>query len=120
MADAGPSREKGNLRERVPRIDQERWRAIRPLCGLERSVLRRVHLAGDCRMRLILRSIWSNRPPGPNDYTDCAETRLLFPVALRLALVVTTFDGDSRASDRPGRCHHRPASSAVPVRRRRK
>src|ERR1700704_5092230 len=116
MADAGPSREKGNLPDRVPRIDEERWRAIRSLCSLERSVLRRVHLAGNCRMRRVLRPIRSNGPPGPNDYPDSAETRLLFPVALRLALVVATFVGDARASNWPGPCHHWPASSAVPVR----
>src|SRR3979411_167406 len=116
MANAGPSREKGNLRDRVPRIDEERWRAIRSLCSLERSVLRRVHLAGNCRMRCVLRSIRSNGSPGPNDYPDSAETRLLFPVALRLALLVTSFDGDSAPSVRPGGVHHRPVSSGVPVR----
>src|SRR5260370_29357144 len=116
MADAGPSREKSYLRGGVPSIDEERWRAFRPLCRLERSFLRRIHPAGRRRVRRVLRSLRSDGPPGPDDHPDGAETRLLFPVALRLALVVATFDGDARASDWPGPCHHRPASSAVPVR----
>src|SRR5580693_9642896 len=95
MAHAGPSREKNNLRNRIPRIDEEGWRAVRPLCRLERYVLRRVHPAGRRRVRRILRSVRSYRPPGPDDHPDGAETRLLLLVAVRFAVLPAACNGDA-------------------------
>ena len=47
---------------RISRTDQERWRAVRSLCHLERPVLRGVHPPGNRRMRALLRSIRADRP----------------------------------------------------------
>ena len=84
MADAGTPGQASNLREpNIIELTKKRWRAVRSLCGLERSVLRGFHPLGSRRMRGVLRSVRSDRPPGPDDHPDRAETGLLFPVALR-------------------------------------
>src|SRR5450432_699118 len=103
MADAWPAREKSNLRNRVPRIDEEGRRSVCPVRGMERSVLRGLHPNGSGRMRCVLWAIWTHGPPGPDDHSDRTETRLLLSVALRAALALATFDGNARASYWPGR-----------------
>src|SRR2546426_12107638 len=71
-------------------------------------------------MRGLLRSIRADRQAGSDYYSDRAEARLLFPVALRFALPAAAIDGDSRTPHWPGRGHPRIASPSVSVRRRRK
>ena len=118
MADARPPGEKSDVRNSVPRIDEERWRAVRSLCDLERSVLCRFHSIGSCCMRRVLWAVWSNRPPGSDNHPVGAETGLLFPVALRTTLAFATFVGDARASYWPGHRNRCSASSSILVGRR--
>src|SRR6266849_726955 len=120
MADAGKDCETGDLCRRISRTDKKRRRALLPLCHLERSVLRGVCAPGSRRLRGLLRPIWTDRPAGPDDYPDRAEARLLFPVALCLALVAPPVARDSSTSDRPGRGDHRVAPSSLSLGRRRK
>src|SRR6266436_7891426 len=96
MADAGTPRQKNNLRHRVSRINKKEWRAVRSLRGLERSVLRGFHPLGSGRMRSVLRSVRSYRPPGPDRNPDGAETRLLLFVAVRFAFILAALNGDAR------------------------
>src|SRR5438270_11031706 len=119
MADARPCREKGDLRERVSRVDEERWRAVRPLCCLERYVLCRFHFAGGRSMCGVLRPLRTNGPPGPHHHPDGAETRLLLPVVVCDTLALASFDGDARTSHRPSRCHHGSDAYSFPLGRRR-
>src|SRR6266481_4459912 len=80
MANAGQACEEGNLRKRVSRIDAEGRRSFRPLCGVERSILRRVYRVGGCHVRGVLRPVRTNRPAGPDDHPNGTKTRLLlFP-----------------------------------------
>src|SRR5229473_3499930 len=102
MANAGPPGQESNLRKRVPRIDTEGRRSFRPLCGLERSILRRVYRVGGCRLRRILRPVRTNRSTGPDDHPNGAKTRLLLLVAVCGAFVSASVDGDAGAAHRPG------------------
>src|SRR5712671_6953151 len=120
MADAGPHRQESNLRKAVPRIDAERRRSFRPLCGVERSVLRRVYGVGGCRLRRLLRPVWTNRSAGPHDHPNGTETRLLLLVVVRGAFVSASFDGDAGAAHRPGHRDRRVAASPISVWRGRK
>src|SRR6266568_2346034 len=101
MADARTSRQARNVRKRVSRIDEERWRALCSVCGMERSVLCRVHPLGSGRMRSVLRSVRSYRPPGPDHNPDGAETRLLLFVAVRFAVILAAFNGDASSPHWP-------------------
>jgi len=65
MADARTSRQARNVRERISSTHQKRWRALCSVCGLERSVLCRIHSDRSGRMRPVLWSVRSYRPPGP-------------------------------------------------------
>src|SRR5580704_9619225 len=120
MADARPPRKKGNLHERIPRVDETGWCSVRSLRDLERFVLRGIHSSGSRGMRCVLRSLRSNGPPGSDDYPDSTETGLLFPVALCFALAAASFDGNASTAHWSGTCHHRLAPSAFPFRRGRK
>src|SRR5437763_14108449 len=103
MADARPCREKGDLRERVSRVDEERWRAVRPLCCLERYVLCRFHFAGGRGMCGVLRPLRTNGPPGPHHHPDGAETRLLLNVVYYYIFVLASFYGTALSNPRPSR-----------------
>src|SRR6266849_1096730 len=117
MANAGQACEEGNLRKRVSRIDTEGWRSFRPLCGLERSILRRVYRVGGCRLRRVLRPVRANRSAGPDDHPNGTKTRLLLFVALRSAFFPASVDGDSSAAHRPGHRDRRVATPTISVRR---
>src|ERR1700676_3069253 len=113
MADARPPRKQGNVHERIPRVDEEGWCAIRSLCNLERFVLRGIHSSGRRDMRCVLRSLRSNGSPGSDDPPDSTETRLFFPVALCFALAAASFDGNACTSRWSGTGHHRLFSFSV-------
>src|SRR6202521_6286034 len=68
---------------------------------MERSVLCRFHPLGSGRMRSVLRSVRSYWPPGPDLNPDGAETRLLFFVALRFAVILAAFNGDASSPHWP-------------------
>src|SRR5262249_44092102 len=106
--------------QRVPRADQERWRSLRSLCRLEGYVLRGVHPSGGSGLRCLVRSIRAHWPAGPDDHPDRAETRLLFPVAVCLALTAATLDGNSRPPHWSRSGHPRIAPPSISLRRRRK
>src|SRR5258708_14618416 len=95
MADARTSRQARNVRKRISSTHKKRWRALCSVCGMERSVLCRFHPLGSGRMRSVLRSVRSYRPPGPDDHPDGAETRLLLFVAVRFAVLLSAFNGDA-------------------------
>src|SRR5882672_2706636 len=65
MANAGQACEEGNLRKRVSRIDTEGRRSFRPLCGVERSILRRVYRVGGCHVRGVLGPFGPTGQPDP-------------------------------------------------------
>src|SRR6267143_1215235 len=117
MANAGQACEEGNLRKRVSRIDTEGRRSFRPLCGVERSILRRVYRVGGCHVRGVLRPVPTNRPAGPDDHPNGTKTRLLLFVALRSAFFPASVDGDASSAHRPGHRDRRVASSPISVRR---
>src|SRR6266446_10543097 len=98
MANAGPPGQESNLRKRVPRIDTEGRRSFRPLCGVERSILRLVYRVGDCRVRGVLLPVRTNRPAGPDDHPNGTKTRLLLFVALRSAFFPASVDGDASSA----------------------
>src|ERR1700722_20385547 len=100
MADAGARRETCDVHERLPRVDEERWRALCPLRCLERHVLRGVHNPGGCRMCVLLRSIWADRQARSNHHPDCSQTGLLFPLALCFALTASAIARDAVPPDR--------------------
>src|SRR6267142_2270908 len=52
------------------------------------------------RMRSVLRSVRSYRPPGPDHNPDGAETRLLLFVAVRFAVIFAAFHGDASSPHR--------------------
>src|ERR1700730_4240097 len=120
MADARPPRKQGDLRERIPRVDEAGWCSVRSLRALERFVLRGIHPSGRRGMRCVLRSLRSNGPPGSDDYPDSTETGLLFPVALCFAVAAASFDGNASTSRWSGSFHPGLAPSAFHFRRRRK
>ena len=98
MADAGTHRETRNLRSRVSRTDQERWRAFRSLCRLERYVFRGLHPPGSRRVRVLLRSVWADRAARSDNHPDRTEARLLLPVALCPALAAPALARDTSPS----------------------
>src|SRR6266403_1822558 len=120
MADARTSREKSHLHRRVSRIDEERWGAVCSVCGMERSVLCRFHPLGSGRMRSVLRSVRSYRPPGPDDHPDGAETRLLLFVAVRSAVILAAFNGDASSPHWPRSRYRVSCFAAISFWRRRK
>ena len=63
MAHARARREARNLSERISRTDEKRWRAVRSLCHLERSVLCRHSFFWQSRHALCT-SVRSGRPAG--------------------------------------------------------
>src|SRR5438445_8018718 len=101
MADAGTTRQTRNVRGRISSTHKKRWRALCSVCRMERSVLCRFHPLGSGRMRSVLRSVWSYRPPGPDDHPDGAETRLLLFVAVRFAVILAAFNGDASSPHWP-------------------
>src|SRR5258708_20165672 len=117
MANAGQACEEDNLRKRVSRIDAEGRRSFRPLCGVERSILRRVYRVGGCHVRGVLRPVRTNRPAGPDDHPNGTKTRLLLFVALRSAFFPASVDGDASSAHRPGHRDRRVAPSPISVRR---
>src|ERR1700756_1525590 len=102
MADARTYRKARNLREGISSTHNKRWRTLCSVCGMERSVLRRFHPVGSGRMRSVLRSVRTYRPPGPDDHPDGAETRLLLFVAVWFALILAPFHGDASSPHWPG------------------
>src|ERR1700730_3383159 len=101
MADARTSRQARNVRERISSTHKKRRRALCSVCGMEISVLCRFHPLGSGRMRSVLRSVRTYRPPGPNDHPDGAETRLLLFVAVRFAVLLAAFNGDASSPHWP-------------------
>src|SRR5258705_11411989 len=101
MADARTSRQARDVRERISSTHKKRWRAIRSLRGMERSVLCRFHPLGSGRMRSVLRSVRSYRPPGPDHHPDGAETRLLLFVDVRFAVILAACNGDASSPHWP-------------------
>src|ERR1700726_3033943 len=120
MANARAYRQESNLRKGISRINAERRRPLRALCGVERSILRRVYSVGGGRLRRVLWPLRTNRSTRPDHHSNRAKTRLLLFVALRRAFISASVDGDSRSTDRPGHSHRRFAPSPVSFRRRRK
>src|SRR5262249_28354472 len=105
-----------DLHERISRVDQEGWRAVRALCGMEGPVFCSVHPAGRCRMRCLVWSIWAGGQAGSDDHPDRAEARLLLPVALCLALSSSAINGDARTADWSRHRDPGIAPTAVPFR----
>src|SRR5260370_15972516 len=95
MADARTYRQARNVRKRISSTHKKRWRALCSVCGMERSVLCGFHPLGSGRMRSVLRSVRSYRPPGPDHNPDGAETRLLLFVAVLFALLLVAFNPDA-------------------------
>src|SRR6266852_7611281 len=120
MADARTSRQARNLRGRISSTHKKRWRALCSVCGMERSVLCRFHPLGSGRMRSVLRSVRSYRPPGPDDHPDGAETRLLLFVAVRLAVILAAFNGDASSPHWPRSRYRVSCFAAISFWRRRK
>src|SRR5467141_571320 len=118
MADARTSRQARNLRGRISSTHKKRWRALCSVCRMERSVLCRFHPLGSGRMRSVLRSVWSYRPPGPDDHPDGAETRLLLFVAVRLAVILAAFNGDASSPHWPRSRYCVPYFAAISFWRR--
>ena len=83
--------------ERIPRVDKERWRAVRSLCHLERHVLRGVHHPGCCRMCAVLRPIWADRPGPTRPSSRPRPSRITFSCGSMLC---------SRCSRRRSRRQH--------------
>src|SRR6266436_7828700 len=119
MAYAGPAGEESDLRKRVPQVDHEGRRALRPVRDLERSILRRIYSVGGCGVRRVLRTVRTKRSAGPDHHPDGAQTRLLLFVVVRGAFLPASFDGDARAAHRPGHHYRCVASSPILVWRRR-
>src|ERR1700756_4924662 len=113
MAYAGPAGEKSDLRKRVPQVDYEGRRALRPVRGLERSILRRIYSVGRCRVRRVLWPVRTKRSAGSDDHPDGAKTRLRLLVVVRGAVVPASFDGDAGAAHRPG--HHYRCITSSPI-----
>src|SRR6266436_6512079 len=120
MAHAGTSRQARNVRKRISSTHKKRRRAVRSLRGVERPVLRCIHPLGRGRMRCLLWSVRSNRPPGPDDHPDRAETRLLLFVAVRLAVILAAFNGDASSPHWPRSRYRVSCFVAIPFWRRRK
>src|SRR5258705_5369252 len=95
MADARTSRQARNVRKRISSTNKKRWRALCSVCGMEGSVLCRFRPLGSGRMRSVLRSVRSYRPPGPDHNPDGAETRLLLFVAVRFDVKLAAFNSDA-------------------------
>ncbi len=53
------------------------------------------------RVRLLLRSVWADRPARSDDHPDCSQAGLLFPVALCSAFASSSIAGDAISSHRP-------------------
>src|SRR5258705_789647 len=120
MADARTSRQARNVQERISSTHKKRWRALCSVCGMERSVLCRLHPLGIGGMRSVLRSVRSRRPPGPDDHPDGAETRLLLFVAIRFAVILAAFNGDASSPHWPRSRYRVSCFAAISFWRRRK
>src|ERR1700688_4261565 len=83
MANARAYRQESNLRKGISRINAERRRSFRALCGVERSILRRVYSIGGTRLGRVLRPLRTNRPAGPDHHPNLPKTRFLLFVAIR-------------------------------------
>src|SRR6202030_3235177 len=101
MADARTTGQARNLRKRISSTHKKEWRAVRSLRDMERSVLCRFHPLGSGRMRSVLRSVRSYRPPGPDHHPDRAETGLLLFVDVRFAVLFAAFHGDASSPHWP-------------------
>ena len=118
MADARTSRQARNVRKRISSTHEKRWRALCSVCGMERSVLCRFHPLGSGRMRSVLRSVRSYRPPGPDHNPDGAETRLLLFVAVRFAVIFAAFNGDASSPHWPRSRYRVSCFAPISFRRR--
>src|SRR5260370_31264606 len=76
MAYAGPAGEESDLRKRVPQVDHEGRRALRPVRDLERSILRRIYSVGGCGVRPGLPAGPAKRSAAPDHHLDRAAARL--------------------------------------------
>src|ERR1700732_5051693 len=117
MANARTSGQESDLRKRVSRIDTERRRSFRTLCGVVRFIFRRVCFAGGCRLRGVLWPLRTNRPAGPDDHPNGAKARLLLLVALCRTFFLASVDGDASSTHRPGYRDRRIAPSPISLRR---
>jgi len=85
MADAGTSRQKNDLRHRVSRINKkEMARRFVPYAVWKDLFFAAFHPLGSGRMRSVLRSVWSYRPPGPDHNPDAPKPDYFFFVAYGL------------------------------------
>src|ERR1700746_3187000 len=71
-------------------------------------------------MRLLLLSIWAHRAALSNHHPDCAQTRLLFPLALCFAFTSSSITRDAIPSHRAAFGNYWLDSSAISFGRRRK
>src|SRR5882724_4842272 len=101
MADARTSRQARNVRKRISSTHKKRWRALCSICSMERSVLCRFHPLGSGRLRPVLRSVRSYRPPRSHSHPDSAEARLLLFVAVRVTFILAAFNGDASSPHWP-------------------
>src|SRR5260370_13488856 len=115
MADAGPAGEESDLRKRVPQVDHEGRRALRPVRDLERSILRRIYSVGGCGVRRVLLTVRNKRSAGPDHHPDGAQTRLLFFVVVSRAFLPASFYWEAPAAYRPRHRHSCRSSSPLLV-----
>src|SRR6202051_2063648 len=120
MANARAYRQESNLRKGISRINAERRRSLRALCGVERSILRRVYSVGGGRLRRVPWPLRTNRPAGPDHHPNRAKARLLLFVALRRAFFPASIHGDTSSTYRPGHRDRSLAPAPISVRRGRK
>ncbi len=118
MADAGRVVKRATY-EREYQALTSKTGAIRTICDLEGSVLCGIYHPGYRRLRLLLRSIWTDRPARSHDHPDRSQARLLFSMALRFAFAASSLDGDAISSHRPSCGDPGVDSLAVSFRRRR-
>src|SRR5215467_1726203 len=116
MANARTSCTTSNLRSRISRADEKRRGPLRSLRRMEGHVLCRVHYFGGGRVRLVLWSIWANRQAGSDNHPNCSEARLLFLVALCLALAASAVARDTSTANRTRGGNCRTAASSVSFR----
>src|ERR1700722_16144253 len=98
MANAWAYRQESNLRKGISRINPERRRSLRALCGVERSILRRVYSVGSGRLRRVLWPLRTNRPAGPDHHPNRSKTGLFLFVALCRAFFLAAIHGDTSAA----------------------
>src|SRR6266853_554297 len=113
MAHARARGPQGYLYEGLPRTDNEGRHTLCSRRDLERPFFRRLHLAFDRCLCLLLRPLWPIGPAGSHGYSNGAAPGLLLPLALCSALVLAALDGNSRAAHRAGGRNPRTSALAI-------